>query len=247
MLGWTSHVSFYPDIKTGVIWNTNLNDGSGWRPPALTVLSMASGDFKTFNPKTSPPKKVLDEWRKISGIYGSPDQTIAIKVENGNLVMGEGKGKVFLEKIEGLRYMVHGGLNDGLELTFEFDERGRIKQFDLGTSVIHRYLTRTWRVVHTTNPLLFDFVLDIESEKQATARTKDGRIMPISSFEVEDQRIIGKFSADDIQDTIGLPQPAPKYEITFELMYIQNLLVGQIRISPEKSIVNVPGTLIILS
>jgi hypothetical protein len=161
--------------------------------------------------------------------------------------MGEGKGKVFLEKIEGLRYMVHGGLNDGLELTFEFDERGRIKQFDLGTSVIHRYLTRTWRVVHTTNPLLFDFVLDIESEKQATARTKDGRIMPISSFEVEDQRIIGKFSADDIQDTIGLPQPAPKYEITFELMYIQNLLVGQIRISPEKSIVNVPGTLIILS
>ncbi|MHA2392908.1 MAG: serine hydrolase domain-containing protein, partial [Promethearchaeota archaeon] len=247
MLGWTSHVAFYPDLKIGVIWNTNINDGSGWRPPALTALSMASGEYKTFDPKITRSEKVPDEWRKIAGTYGSPDQKIEVKVEEGNLVMGEGDGRIFLEKIEGLRYIVHGGLNDGLELLFECDERGRIKQFDLGTSVTHRYLTKSWRVVHATNPFLFDFVLDIESEKQATARTINGRKLPITSFVVEGQRIMGSFKAAEPQDTIGLPAPAPKYEVAFELMYIEDLLVGQIRISQEKSTVRVPETLIILS
>ena len=182
----------------------------------------------------------------VTSFLELPDQTIEVKVEEGNLGMGEGDSKVFLQKIEGLRYMVHGSPNDGLELLFEHDEMDRIKQIDLGTSVIPRYLTRSWTVIHATNPRLFDFVLDIESEKQAKA-INNGMILPITSFEVEGQRIMGSFKATEPQETIGLPEPAPKYEVAFELMYIEDLLVGQIRISPEKSTVRVPGTLIILS
>jgi len=246
MLGWTSHVAFYPDLKTGVIWNTNLNDGSSWRPPALTVLRMASGKHEKFDPNVTRSETVPDEWRKIAGTYGLPDQTLEIK-EDGNLVMWEGGGRVFLEKIEGLRYLVHGGLNDGLELTFEYDEKGRIKQFDLGTSVIPRYLTGSWRVIHTTNPLLFDFVLDIESEKQATAINADGKKMSTTSFEVDDQRIIGAFQTTDPQDIIGLSTLPPKYNVTLELQYIEDLLVGQVKLNREKATVRVPGKIIILS
>jgi len=247
MLGWVSHVAFYPDLKTGVIWNTNLNDGSGWRPPALTALGMASGEYKTFDPETTRYETIPEEWRKMAGTYGSPDQIVEVKIEEGNLVMGEGDGKVFLEKMEGLRYMVHGGLNDGLELTFERDKEGRIKQFDLGTSVIHRYLTGSWRVIHAANPRFFDFVLDIESENKATAKTKDRVKLPITSFNVEDQRITGSLKIAEPQDTIGLSTPPPKYDVEFELSYIEDLLIGQIRISPEKSTARVPGTLIVLS
>jgi CubicO group peptidase (beta-lactamase class C family) len=247
MLGWTSHVAFYPDLKTGVVWNTNLNDGSGWRPLALTVLRMASGKHEKFDPKATRSETVPDEWRKIAGTYGSPDQTLEIKVEDGNLVLGEGGGRVFLEKIEDLRYLVHGGLNDGLELTFEYDEKGRIKQFDLGANVIPRYLTGFWRVIHTTNPLLFDFVLDIESEKQATAINADGKKIPTTSFKVEDQRIMGTFQTTDPQDVIGLSTTPPKYNVTFELQYIEDVLVGRIELNREKATVRVPGKIIILS
>jgi hypothetical protein len=247
MLGWTSHVAFYPELKLGVIWNTNLNDGSGWRPPAMTALSMVSGDYKTFDPKITRTETVPDEWRKIVGTYGSPDQTVEVKVEEGNLVMGEGDGRMFLEKIEGLRYMVQGGLNDGLELTFEYDEMGRVKQFDLGTNVTPRYLTRSWRVIHSTTPHVFDLMLDIESETKATAINKDGSKLPVTSFEVEGQRITGSFKTTESQDMIGLSTPPPEYMVKFELNYIEDLLIGQIRISPEKSEVRVPGKLIILS
>ncbi len=247
MLGFTSHVAFYPDLKTGVIWNTNLNDGSGWRPPALTALSMASGEHKTFDPKTTRSDKIPDEWRKIAGTYGIPDQTLQIKVEEGNLVMGEGGSMAFLQNIEGSRYMVHCGPNDGLELTFEYDEKGRIKQFDLGPSVIPRYLTGSWKVIHTTNPLLFDFVLDIESDKQATAINTDGGKMPTTSFEVEGQRITGSFQTAEPQDVIGLLTPPLKYNVTFELLYVEDLLIGQIKLNPEKATTQAPGKIVILS
>jgi hypothetical protein len=71
--------------------------------------------------------------------------------------------------------------------------------------------------------------------------------MPITSFEVEGQSITGSFKTARPQDTIGLPTPPPKYDVVFELNYIEDLLIGQIRISPEKSTVRVPRKLIILS
>ena len=247
MLGYTSHVAFYPDLKIGVIWNTNMNDGTGWRPPALTALGIASGDYKPFDPKTTRVKTIPEDWKKIEGTYGIPDQTVEIKIEDGNLVMREGDSRGVLEKTEGLRYLVHAGANDGLEITFESDDTGKVKQFDLGTSIFPRYLTRLWKVVHTTDPLLFDVVLDIESEQKATAITDDGMKLPLTSFEVECQKITGSFKTFESQDSIGLPTPPPKYDITFELKYIEDLLIGEIRVSPEKSTAKVPGKLIILS
>ena len=94
-----------------------------------------------------------------------------------------------------------------------------------------------------TNPRFFDFVLDIESENKATVKTKDGVKLPGTSFNVEDQRITGSLKTTEPQDTIGLSTPPPKYDVEFELSYIEDILIGQVRLSPEKSTVRLPGTL----
>lgn len=39
-LGWTAHVAFYPELKIGIIILCNLNDNSGWRPPAKEALHL---------------------------------------------------------------------------------------------------------------------------------------------------------------------------------------------------------------
>jgi len=247
MLGWTSHVAFYPDSKIGVIWNTNLNDGSGWRPPATNILSMISGEFEKFDPKEIRLETIPEEWEKIKGTYGSPGQTRQIKIEDGNLILGDDENKVFLEKMEGPRYLVHGGSNDGYELTFEYDKKGRVKQFDLGASVVPRYLIGYWYVKHTTNPLLFDFTLDIESDTKATAIGINGKRMPLTSFNIEENKVKGNFQTTLTQDEIGLPSPPPTYEVELELMYIENLLVGQIKMNREKATAQIPGKIIILS
>ena len=41
---YTNHVCFYPEKRIGVCWMSNLQDGSGWRPPAPTALRIAMGE-----------------------------------------------------------------------------------------------------------------------------------------------------------------------------------------------------------
>jgi len=62
--GFANHIAFYPDLRIGVCWLSNLNDGTAWRPPAPTALRIVAGETP-FNPKTI--QTVPDEWRKLIG------------------------------------------------------------------------------------------------------------------------------------------------------------------------------------
>jgi hypothetical protein len=42
--GFTNHVAFYKDLGICISWLSNLNDGSGWRPPAPTALRIIAGE-----------------------------------------------------------------------------------------------------------------------------------------------------------------------------------------------------------
>ena len=225
-LGYTGHVAFYPDLKVGFVWNTNLNDGTGWRPPAPTALQIIAGEYKPFEPKTIKTETVPGEWREIAVTYGTPGQKRAIRIEDGLLVMGEGDNKIYLERIDDTRYLVHGGLSDGYEVTFEYDDKGRVKQFDLGNSVVPRYLIGYWRVKHTTVPLFFDMVLDIESETRATASGILYEKVAFTDFKVDEHRITGCLK-------IKPPQYQREYKVELELLYIGNQMIGQVIVTRE--------------
>ncbi|MHA1711714.1 MAG: serine hydrolase domain-containing protein, partial [Candidatus Freyarchaeota archaeon] len=139
MPGFTNHVAFYPELRIGVCWLSNLNDGTGWRPPAPTALRIVAGEYPSFNPKTI--QTVPDEWRRIIGTYGKRGQKRFIRVKNGYLVLeGMGGGELYLEKVDETKYLVHGARYDGYELTFEYGKDGNVKQFDLGNEAVPRYI-----------------------------------------------------------------------------------------------------------
>jgi hypothetical protein len=120
------------------------------------------------------------------------------------------------------------------EITFEYDLEGNVKQFDLGTSVIQRYLVGSWHVVHTTNPRLYASVLEIESEKKASFIDMDGKKTQIPDFKVENDRITGSFENAPPQEYIGWSQfSGRKLTAELELLYIENELTGRISLKRE--------------
>jgi CubicO group peptidase (beta-lactamase class C family) len=235
---YTNHVAFYPDLKIGVCWLSNLNDGSGWRPPAPTALRIAAGEFASFNPETF--QTVPDEWRSIVGAYGSRDQKVTVKAVNGFLLL-EGMGApLYLEKTDGSRYLVHGTHNDGYELTFEYDDEGVAKQFDLGNSVVPRYaeeeihidesadLTGSWRGEYVDSLGFHALDLEVESATQATVTDMEGRRVALSDFKAENGRISGTCS-------FSLPAEYARWgtedelQVEFELAAVNDQLKGLIR------------------
>ncbi len=136
----TNHVCFYPDEGLGVCWLSNLQDGSGWRPPAPTVLRMARGDEPSMKPSL---QSTPSNWAKIVGVYGDETHSSTIRVVNGFMVLDD---KLLLERLDDSLYRVHGPSSDGEELTLEYSEDGSVHQFDLGTSFHRRYTPAVLRV-----------------------------------------------------------------------------------------------------
>lgn len=234
MPGVANHVAFYPDLKIGVVMLSNLQDGTGWRPPAPTALQIVAEEYEPFDPKKIQVETVPEEWNKFEGTYGSPGRLQKISVEDGYLVVGEGDKKIYLEKIDDGLYLIHGGSNDGYEITFEYDLEGNVKQFDLGTSVFQRYLVGSWHVVHTTNPRLYASVLEIESEEKACFIDMDGEKTQISDFKVENDRITGSFVTAPPQEYIGWSIfSGRKLTAELELLYIENELTGRLLLTRE--------------
>lgn len=128
---YTNHVCFYPEERLGVCWLSNMQDGSGWRPPAPTVLRMALGEEVRTQSLQSPP----DNWEKLTGIYGDETNHLSIRVANGYLTLGDR----LLERLDDARYRIHGASNDGEELTLEYAPDGSVAQIDLETSYFRRY------------------------------------------------------------------------------------------------------------
>jgi len=140
----TNNVCFYPYEKVGVCWLSNLQDGSGWRPPSPTVLRIALDEVPQVEPRAF--QTIPENWEAISGYYGDELNKTKIQPLNGFMVMDE---NLLLERTSKSIYRVHGTSHDGDELTFEYNEDGSVKQFCLGTTVMPRYIPPSWAVDDT--------------------------------------------------------------------------------------------------
>ena len=233
--GFTNHIAFYPDLSIGVCWLSNLNDGTAWRPPAPTALRIVAGETP-FNPKTM--QAVPDEWRRLIGMYGKAGEKYSVKVENGYLVL-EGMGdKVFLERVDESRYLVHGTHYEGYKFTFEFDEEGTAKQFDVENQAVPRYveepltinemadLIGSWRGEYVHPYGFFSLDLDIESVTRGTATDMDGRKLPLGEFKAEKGRVTGTYRFAPPKDYAGWG--AGELQAKLELVAVGNELKGQI-------------------
>jgi CubicO group peptidase (beta-lactamase class C family) len=231
---YTNHVAFYPELGIGVCWLSNLQDGSGWRPPAPTALRIVAGEDAPFDPASI--QTVPENWRSLIGIYGDEKIQHHVRVANGYLMLDE----LYLERLDEATYIVHGPTNDGYELTFEYGEDGSAKQYDLGTNVYPRYVKRTLQLdegtdlVGTWRGEYYDFSgfhvqeIEIEGPSTATAIGKEGEKIPLRDFTAESGRVMGtgtfripvEFARWGTQDEI---------DVTFELVSIRGKLRGLIR------------------
>ncbi|MCW3992123.1 MAG: hypothetical protein NWE79_05400, partial [Candidatus Bathyarchaeota archaeon] len=185
-------------LEIGVCWLSNLQDGSGWRPPAPTALRIVAGERPRFDPRSI--QTVPDNWRSIVGVYGDQTRKSTIRFVNGYLLLDD---SLILEKLNEERYVIHGPRNDGYELTFEFGEDGMAKQYDLGNSAIPRYveeepqidegavLIGSWRGEYVDSSGFNEIELKIESPTQATVTDKKGSYIPLVDFKAEDGRVEG--------------------------------------------------------
>jgi len=233
--GFTNHIAFYPDLAIGVCWLSNLNDGTAWRPPAPTALRIIAGETP-FNPKTI--QAVPDGWSRLIGVYGKAGEKYSVKVENGYLIL-EGMGdKVFLERVDESRYLVHGTHYEGYELTFEFDEKGNAKQFNIENQAIPRYveeplaidekadLIGSWRGEYVHPYGFFNLDLDIESTTHGIATDMEGRKLPLTEFKAEKGKVSGTYRFAPPRDYAGWG--AGEIQAKLELAAVGNELKGQI-------------------
>lgn len=239
--GYTNHVAFYPDRKSGVSWLSNLNDGTSWRPPAPTALRIVAGDIP-LNAKTL--QTVPAEWRRLVGKYGKPGQAFSVRVKDGYLVLEGGEGAVFLERVSESRYVVHGAHHEGYELTFEFDENGEAKQFDLENQAVSRYaaesmvadekavMVGSWSGEYVHPYGFFTIGLDIKSTTEASASDMDGNKVPLRDFKAEKGRVTGIYEFLPPRDYQGWG--AGKYQVKLVLAAVGGQLKGTMSFSSKK-------------
>jgi len=195
---YANHVALYPELNIGVCWLSNMRDGSGWRPPAPTALRILAGEYPKVDSKTF--QTVPENWEKIVGVYGDKIRKSRVSVQNGFLLLDEA---LYLERIDDSRYRVHGTRNDGYELTFEYDENGFAKQYDLGNDFFLRFveeephidesaeLIGTWRGEYVDYTGFHTLELVITDASKATATDKEGKSIPLEGFKAESGRVTG--------------------------------------------------------
>jgi len=242
-LGWTAHVAFYPELKTGIVILCNLNDNSGWRPPAREALRLVIGGTISFDPGSIKVDIVPEQWRKLAGTYTREFRNVHIKIENGNLVLERGSEKAYLERLDEERYLVHGGGSDGMELTFEFDEKGFSKQIDLETETFQRFiedrrpidegavLTGIWHGNYVHPYGYFKMELRIDSDTRASATDMAGEFKTLSNFEAKNGRVTGGFRFKNIPGYVGWG--ADEMEANLDLVAIEGRLEGRMTIKSD--------------
>jgi len=249
-LGWTAHVAFYPVLKTGIVILCNLNDNSGWRPPAREALHLLVGGTLSFDPESIKREVVPDQWKKLEGTYTRDFRNVKILIEDGNLVLERGAEKAYLEELDKERYLVHGGASDGMELTFEFDEEGAPKQIDLETETFQRFfedkplidedaiLTGVWHGNYVHPYGYFKMELRVDSETQASAMDMNGTFRTLSNFKAKNGRVVGVFRFKNIPGYVGWGASDMKAEL--DLVAIEGRLEGRMTIKSDISETTVP-------
>lgn len=231
---YTNHVCFYPEKRIGVCWMSNLQDGSGWRPPAPTALRIVAGEaLKNQANIQIPPTN----WEKIVGTYGDETHQSTIRVINGFMTLDD---YLQLERVNDVRYVVHGPANDGYELTFEYGEDGLVEKFDLGTSFYPRYkpetslldvgvdLTGVWVGEYYDSFGFHELELRISDRHNATVKDPQGEVVTLMDFRAEFGQVAGH-CAFRIPAIYARWRTSDWIEIQIELKAIDGKLRGVIK------------------
>ena len=237
---YTNNVCFYPREGVGVCWLSNLQDGSGWRPPSPTVLRVVAGEKPSIGPSL---QRVPRNWDKICGVYGDETRQTVLAVRNGYLTMDDA---VLLDGIDDARYVAHGPSYDGYEVTFEYGADGRAVCFSVGTTTLPRYtpetpkvdteteLKGTWRGEYYDSSGFHDFELAIEDEATATVKGPRGESVTPGGFEAKNGAVAGVFS-------YRIPEEYARWgtkehaDVNVELYAIGGKLVGTLSIGNSKT------------
>ncbi|TRO54132.1 serine hydrolase [Candidatus Bathyarchaeota archaeon] len=213
-LGWTAHVCFYPHTRLGIVILCNLNDNTGWRPPAREALYIASGGSLSFDPSTTMRKRIPKRWRQYEGEYAHGFQSAKVRVEGGNLILERGGAEATLEELSKTVYLVHGGGSDGLEFTFEVDETGAVKQLDVDTETYRPYgedarpidekasLLGTWTGNYVHPHGYFKMSLVVE-ESGASVSDMSGSMVPLKSLRAGGGRLEGETTFKALPGYVG--------------------------------------------
>jgi len=168
-----------------------------------------------------------------------------VKVENGYLILEGMEGEVLLEKVDESRYLVHGTHFEGYELTFEFDEKGNAKQFDVENQVVPRYveepltidekanLIGSWRGEYVHPYGFFSLDLDIESVTRGTATDMEGRRLPLTEFKAEKGKVTGTYRFAPPRDYTGWG--AGEFQVKIELVGVDNELKGLMTFASKRA------------
>lgn len=237
-LGWTAHAALYPELRVGIVILCNLNDNSAWRPPAEEALCILTGGKLAFDPTSIRQEAIPEEWNNLVGTYTRELRNVHIKIENGNLILERGAEKAYLERLDENRYLVHAGASDGMELTFEFDQKNMAKQFDLETEVFPR-LVEGKRPIDESTDLIGNwhgnfvhsygyFTIDLRIEGKERASTTDmvGNIEYLSDFKADRGRVTGVFRSKIPPEYVGWG--AEEFEAKLDLAAIEGRLEGRI-------------------
>jgi len=239
---YTNNVCFYPMEGVGVCWLSNLQDGSGWRPPSPTVLRMVLGEKPAFG---AGFQMVPINWDKICGVYGDETRQTVLGVRNGYLAMDNA---VLLERIDDARYRAHGPSNDGYEVTFEYGEDGQAKSVCVGTTALPRYkpekpeidmdqdLKGTWKGEYYDSSGFHVAEISIEDEATATVKGPQGESITPSEFEAKSGKVTGVFS-------YRIPEEYARWgtrehaDVHFELYGHEGKLKGTLSVGAAKTLV----------
>ena len=227
---YTNHLCFYPEEKIGVCWLSNMQDGSGWRPPAPTILRMALNEESRTQGMQSPS----ENWEKITGFYGDETNHLTIRVANGFLTLGD---RLLLEKLDETRYRIHGTSNDGEELTFEYASDGSVSQIDIGTSCYRRYtpevskvdvgadLVANWTGEYYDAYGFHKIELKIANRNSATVNGPNGEYITLRDFRAELGQVTG-------QGTFRIPRDYARWgtsdyiDVKIDLKAVNGKLIG---------------------
>ena len=244
---YTNNVCFYPAEGAGVCWLSNLQDGSGWRPPSPTVLRMVLRERPVFG---AGLQAVPGNWDKICGVYGDETRQTVLGVRNGYLTMDNA---VILERIDETGYRAHGLSNDGYEVVFEYDTDGRAESVSFGTTTLPRYvpetpkvdvdldLRGTWRGEYYDSSGFHFLELMIKDEATATVKGLKGESIIPSDFNAKSGKVKGRYS-------YRIPEEHARWgtkeynEVNVELYALEGRLKGTLDIGGSKTLVELEKT-----
>jgi hypothetical protein len=193
-----NNVCFYPELKAGVCWLSNLRDGSGWRPPSPKVLRIVLDEKPSFRGLQIIP----DNWERICGVYGDEVRQVIVGIQNGYITLNN---RVFLERISDTRYTAHGMSNDGNEVTIEYSDSGETKCINIGTSTLYRYsptipdidkklvLKGKWRGEFYDSFGFHTIEIIVTEETKGTIMGPHGETLPLDKFLAKEGKILGSF------------------------------------------------------